>query len=58
VGILEVTARALARTDYELAPESRSVPLRRVPSLPPGRVELRHLHRTSAPTPNADRPTT
>jgi len=58
VGILEVTARALARTDYELAPESRSVPLRRVPSLPPGRVELRHLHRTSAPTPDADRPTT
>jgi fatty-acid peroxygenase len=47
VGILEVTARALARTGYELAPESRSVPLRRVPSLPPGRVELRHVHRTS-----------
>ena len=54
VGILEVTARELARTDYALASESRSVPLRRVPSLPPRGVELRDVHRTNAPAGRTD----
>jgi fatty-acid peroxygenase len=41
VGILEATARELARTDFTLAPESRKVPRRRIPSLPAHGVELR-----------------
>jgi fatty-acid peroxygenase len=47
VGILEATVRELARTDFELASESRSVPLRRIPSLPPRGVELRQIRRAS-----------
>jgi hypothetical protein len=47
VGILEVTGRELARTEYELTPESRTVPLRRVPSLPPGGAELRRIRRAA-----------
>jgi fatty-acid peroxygenase len=47
VGILEVTVHELARTDFELASESREVPLRRIPSLPPRGVELRQIRRTS-----------
>jgi fatty-acid peroxygenase len=48
VGILEVTARELARTDFSLAPESRTVPLRRIPSLPAHGVELREIRRPPA----------
>jgi len=47
VGILEVTVRELARTHFELAPASHTVPQRRVPSLPPGAAELRHVRRTA-----------
>jgi fatty-acid peroxygenase len=47
VGILEATVRELARTDFELASESRTVPLRRIPSLPPRGVELRQIRRVS-----------
>jgi len=46
VGILEVTVRELARLDFEIAPQSRTVPLRRIPSLPPYGVELREVRRT------------
>lgn len=45
VGILEVTVRELARTSFRLAPESRRVPVRRVPSLPAHGVELRDVRR-------------
>jgi fatty-acid peroxygenase len=48
VGILEVTARELARLDYELTPRSRTVPVRRVPSIPPGGVELHRVRRAAA----------
>jgi fatty-acid peroxygenase len=41
VGILEVTARELARIDYAVDEESLDVPRRRVPSLPAGGVRLR-----------------
>jgi fatty-acid peroxygenase len=56
VGILEVTARELARTGYELAPGSRTVPRRRVPSVPPGGVELRQVRRTASSTTDLVRP--
>ncbi|WP_445258998.1 cytochrome P450 [Nocardioides aurantiacus] len=45
VGILEVTVRELARTSFRLEPDSRAVPLRRVPSLPAHGVELRDVRR-------------
>jgi fatty-acid peroxygenase len=48
VGILETTVRELARTDFELATASRTVPMRRIPSLPPGGVELRGIHRSAS----------
>jgi len=48
VGILEVTAREVARLDYQITPRSRTVPVRRVPSIPPGGVELRDVRRTEA----------
>jgi len=48
IGILEVTARELARTEYDLNPGSRTVPTRRVPSLPPRGVELHHIRRDTA----------
>jgi fatty-acid peroxygenase len=40
VGILETTLRLLASLDFELASESRTVELHRVPSLPPRHMEL------------------
>jgi fatty-acid peroxygenase len=43
VGILEVTVRALARLDFEVAPEGRTVPMRRIPSLPPHGLEIRNV---------------
>jgi fatty-acid peroxygenase len=43
VGILEVTLRALARLDFELPPEARTVPMRRIPSLPPHGLEIRNV---------------
>jgi fatty-acid peroxygenase len=46
VGILEATVRELARTDFSLASESRIVPLRRIPSLPPRGLELREVRRS------------
>jgi fatty-acid peroxygenase len=54
VGILEMTVRALAGLDYELAPASRDVPLRRIPSLPADGVEIRAVGRA---TDRADRGT-
>lgn len=43
VGILEVTLRTLARLDFEVSPEGRTVPMRRVPSLPPHGLEIRNV---------------
>jgi fatty-acid peroxygenase len=51
VGILEVTVRELARLDFQVTPPSRTVPLRRIPSLPPEGMELRHVRRTPRPQP-------
>jgi fatty-acid peroxygenase len=49
VSILQVTVRELARLDFHLNPDSQSVPLRRIPSLPRHGVELRDVRRMRAP---------
>jgi fatty-acid peroxygenase len=46
VGILIATVRRLADLDFDLAPESRTVPQRRVPSLPPHGMEIRGVRRS------------
>jgi hypothetical protein len=38
-----VTVRALARLDFEVAPEGRTVPMHRIPSLPPHGPEIRNV---------------
>jgi fatty-acid peroxygenase len=48
VGILEVTVRALARLDFEVAPEGRTVPMHRIPSLPPHGLEIRNVRPSAA----------
>ena len=47
VGILEATLQRLAGLDFALPPESRSVPLRRIPSLPEHGVTLLEVRATA-----------
>ena len=49
-GILQATIERLAGLEFELAPQSRVVPLRRVPSLPFHGVELRKVRGAHART--------
>jgi fatty-acid peroxygenase len=43
VGILEVTLRVLARLDFDVSPDGHTVPMRRIPSLPPHGLEIRNV---------------
>jgi fatty-acid peroxygenase len=43
VGILEATLKVLAGLDYEIAPGDDTVPMGRIPSLPPRRMQLQHV---------------
>jgi fatty-acid peroxygenase len=52
VGILIATVRRLASLDFDLAPGSTTVPLRRVPSLSPDGMEIRHISRATAARPS------
>ncbi|CAA9349252.1 MAG: Fatty-acid peroxygenase [uncultured Nocardioidaceae bacterium] len=46
VGILEATLRLLGGLDFDVADESKTVEMGRVPSLPPQHMELHSVHRT------------
>ncbi len=49
-GILEATLQVLAGLEYSIAPGEETIPLHRIPSLPPRRMELHDVRPTPGPS--------